>query len=29
MGVPVYPNPNHEAPRQRTNTGGGRAFPGD
>ena len=26
MGVPDYPNPNREAPRQRTNTGGGRAF---
>ena len=29
MGVPDYPNPNREAPRERTNTGGGRAFPGD
>jgi len=29
MGVPDYPNPNREAPRQRTTGGGGRAFPGD
>ena len=29
MGVPDYPNPNREAPRERTNTGGGRAFPGE
>jgi len=29
MGVPDYPNPNREAPRERTNTGGGRAFPDD
>jgi len=26
MGVPDYPNPNRELPRERTNTGGGRAF---
>ena len=28
MGAPNYPNPNREAPRERTNTGG-RAFPGN
>jgi hypothetical protein len=28
MGAPGT-NPNREAPRERTNTGGGRAFPGD
>ena len=29
MGVPDYPNPNREAARERTNTGGGRAFGGE
>ena len=29
MGVPDYPNPNREAPRERPRSDGGRAFPGE